>query len=486
MLQLMKTVGGLIKKAQNLLTEGRRFLVCRDYQNAVDILYEACNLFPQLYGEMAAECAEVYLLYGKSLVELERSNQTIFGGKNENAGDEGESEEEGDDDEADDQKTVEEKSEFDGVKESNENEPSEDKENVAVAAEASSGDENDEKKDEYQIQKLDKDGTSNGNGNRDEPGCSSIVEDNVEKTSAEVEETKKNDMLRLSEVRMTLGEVCALDEKYIEAVQEFTAALEILKEICAEDDRRLAEIYFQIGTASELNFNFEMAAENIKRAAKVLENRKRNFEEQLGTLTADDIDFSCKKEDIESEIKDLNEVLADIQQRLVDLNESQKNSDAIKQNLMELASKKCSVADETVGASIEKPNGHVASATDVSHLIRRPLKRASNGSSPENEAKRAKFVEEIAKNLDGNTKAENNCDQTKTNENDQKMSFEKSENSGLHSRIRSYTTWQNQPPLRDAFRMRPGRIQRTLPTIKLAGHVLKPRSTIFPERSAKA
>uniref|UniRef100_A0A915HRR9 Uncharacterized protein n=1 Tax=Romanomermis culicivorax TaxID=13658 RepID=A0A915HRR9_ROMCU len=47
--------------------------------------------------------------------------------------------------------------------------------------------------------------------------------------------------------------------------------------------------------------------------------------------------------------------------------------------------------------------------------------RASNGSSPENEAKRAKFVEEIAKNLDGNTKAENNCDQT--NENDQKMSI---------------------------------------------------------------
>jgi len=57
------------------------------------------------------------------------------------------------------------------------------------------------------------------------------------------EKTRLHALERLAEVRMTLGEVCALDDKFPEAITEFNEAQLLLGTCCPPDDRRLAETY---------------------------------------------------------------------------------------------------------------------------------------------------------------------------------------------------------------------------------------------------
>lgn len=60
------------KRGEELLVEGKRNLIIKDFQAAVDVLSEACSLLGMAYGEMAAECAEAYFKYGCALLELSK------------------------------------------------------------------------------------------------------------------------------------------------------------------------------------------------------------------------------------------------------------------------------------------------------------------------------------------------------------------------------------------------------------------------------
>lgn len=63
------------KRADQLLIDGKRHLIIKDFQVAVDVLGEACSLFGTIYSELDEKCAEAYFNYGCALLELSK-NQT--------------------------------------------------------------------------------------------------------------------------------------------------------------------------------------------------------------------------------------------------------------------------------------------------------------------------------------------------------------------------------------------------------------------------
>jgi len=67
------------KHAEQLLTDGKRHLIIKDYQVAVDVLSEACSLFGTIYSELDEKCAEAYFNYGCALLELSKNQISPVG-----------------------------------------------------------------------------------------------------------------------------------------------------------------------------------------------------------------------------------------------------------------------------------------------------------------------------------------------------------------------------------------------------------------------
>ncbi len=60
------------------LASGKRNLLVRDVNAAVDSFAESCQLLVQLYGETGKECGEAYFYYGKALLELARMERGVI------------------------------------------------------------------------------------------------------------------------------------------------------------------------------------------------------------------------------------------------------------------------------------------------------------------------------------------------------------------------------------------------------------------------
>ncbi|XP_043220910.1 protein HGV2-like isoform X2 [Amphibalanus amphitrite] len=61
------------------LVQGKRHLLVRDVNSAVNSLQEACRLLAEQYGETADPCGEAYFFYGKALLELSRIETGVLG-----------------------------------------------------------------------------------------------------------------------------------------------------------------------------------------------------------------------------------------------------------------------------------------------------------------------------------------------------------------------------------------------------------------------
>lgn len=67
------------KEATMLFLQGKRHLIVRDYQLAVEALAKACQLFGKIYSEHADEMADPYFYYGKALFEIARNESDVLG-----------------------------------------------------------------------------------------------------------------------------------------------------------------------------------------------------------------------------------------------------------------------------------------------------------------------------------------------------------------------------------------------------------------------
>lgn len=70
----------LIKDAATAISQGKRHLLVRDYNLAVVVLAQACELLVREHGETGDEMGELYLLYGRALLGLAREEAGVLGG----------------------------------------------------------------------------------------------------------------------------------------------------------------------------------------------------------------------------------------------------------------------------------------------------------------------------------------------------------------------------------------------------------------------
>jgi len=212
------------KRADQLLTDGKRHLIIKDYQVAVDVLSEACSLFGTIYSELDEKCAEAYFNYGCALLELSK-NQTSPVGL-----------EEKDDEENDGETSSEEMDSSNVANDNNKDSISNVTDEVEETVTDNVDDKPTEKENEVEGESSEKEETPVDGAEK--PDEEDVGEDDVNDLqiawemldlakviykNKDTEESK----LKLAEVLMKCGEVSIEDEKFETAIQDMTESLEI-------------------------------------------------------------------------------------------------------------------------------------------------------------------------------------------------------------------------------------------------------------------
>ncbi|XP_026815358.1 protein HGV2-like [Rhopalosiphum maidis] len=363
------------KRAEQLLTDGKRHLIIKDFQVAVDVLSEACSLFGTIYSELDEKCAEAYFNYGCALLELSKNQISPVGleEKDEEENDDETSTEEMDSNNVtneDNKVSITdvinevEKEETDNV---DDNKSTEKKENLPEETLV------DVKENEVgEEQSIEKENLSVDEGEK--PDEEDVGEDDVNDLqiawemldlakviykNKDTEESK----LKLAEVLMKCGEVSIEDEKFDTAIQDMTESLEIRRLLLPEDSRIIAETLFQLGIAQELGGSGEQAIELLSEAVTVLNHKIKTLE-----------NMNNDSDIIKAEIAEVKSIIPEIQEKIVDIKERKKAA--------------VSALLAAVGASnLATTNGETSStikqASNISHLVRkRPKQEETADAAP--------------------------------------------------------------------------------------------------------
>ncbi|KAL0107903.1 hypothetical protein PUN28_014877 [Cardiocondyla obscurior] len=404
-----------IKDAATAISQGKRHLLVRDYHLAVAVLARACELLAQEHGETGDEMGELYLLYGRALLGLAREEAGVLGGGVPGS-------EEASQDEQGEEEEEEEETEEGAVTENNHtteapytNGKEEDKQETTEKEAEKKEDSKDAKdvkdteteKDE-KTEESDKTADSKieqKNKQKEEiPGCSrdfdqhnggasgsglnkkddEAEEEDVEKENDEDEinnlqiawevlELAKLVLVKrgppgwkfLAEAYRLLGEVAMEGSNHESALIDFKACLNLLEKMTPRDHRAIAEIHYQLGLAHAMANNFDISVEQFNEASALLEAKIV----YLKTLQDDPPQSDDPFYTVEGEIKELQELLPEIQEKIADIKDLKKEANVLK-DIKEERLNGCSSDGEAneasgSGSSTSKP------ASDISHLIRR-------------------------------------------------------------------------------------------------------------------
>ncbi|XP_046959603.1 protein HGV2 [Vanessa cardui] len=365
--------------AEELLAAGRRHLAVRDYNAATESLAKACELLAKTHGDVADECAEAYLWYGKALLGLSREESGVLGGGVPGANNEEEEENEEENGE-------------NGEEAPKENEQDVEMPNEKVEKIEAESTTKDEEVASSTAEIEEKPGTSNGDQN-DESIANLDNEEDVdnlqlawemlELSRSILQKRGSTARAQLADAHLALGEVALESETYDKAVLDMVSCLEIQKELYRSDDRRIAETHYQIGLANSLASNFEDAITHFKNAANILESRIKTLENPSAVAE----DATVKKYSIadpfysvEDELKELKGLLPEIQEKIQDMMDYK--AEMIKRVRETLCpSNGEGSSSGGPGAAPSKPSAPKAAPSDISHLIKRKRKNSDEDTS---------------------------------------------------------------------------------------------------------
>ncbi|XP_043220913.1 nuclear autoantigenic sperm protein-like isoform X4 [Amphibalanus amphitrite] len=327
------------------LVQGKRHLLVRDVNSAVNSLQEACRLLAEQYGETADPCGEAYFFYGKALLELSRIETGVLGNALDGVpeGDdadtsqtedpeklsestEGDEEEDGDDEEAEDAP----------VKEDGEGETKED-----AGEEAKDGDKGEEDGAEGE---EGADTTKEGDTSRD---CDTEEGEEGEGDGAKEGDDEEEDVpniqlawevlelakiiftrqakdkpsdLKLSEVYQKLGEVSIEAENYSQAVDDLGNCLTIQKKHLDADDRLIAETHYHLGVAHSLANQYSEAIAAFQASVDTILARVQRLQRQiLDRENGKKIEHEDPFYKEENEIKELEDLIPDMKEKIADM-----------------------------------------------------------------------------------------------------------------------------------------------------------------------
>ncbi|XP_011503228.1 PREDICTED: nuclear autoantigenic sperm protein [Ceratosolen solmsi marchali] len=396
------------------ISQGKRHLLVRDYSMAVTALAQGCGMLAVQHGEISDELGEPYLFYGRSLLCLSREEAGVLGagvpGTDDTEEEEGEEEGEEDESSEKDKEDNEEQKLTEGTTsklnsdEKHENRTVEQMPSSSSAvtlnniAESSSSLSNSKNYIAGSSKILNgKASTSTHNGDSLENGDDDADEDENDEDDDsssnlqlawEVLELAKIILLKrgpsgwkhLAEAHRLLGEVAMESGNQPGALADLYACLDLLHRIESVDPRSMAETHYQLGLAYSLGNEFDASIEQFKKATSLLESRIQDLEMMTDSPKSDDPFYT-----IEGEIKELKELLPEIQDKITDMRDfKQQACKLLIQGIKnQVASGSCSNGAGPSGecgpsssssTSTSAVSREVKPASDISHLVRKKRK----------------------------------------------------------------------------------------------------------------
>ncbi|KAK8372759.1 hypothetical protein O3P69_015515 [Scylla paramamosain] len=132
-----------------------------------------------------------------------------------------------------------------------------------------------------------------------------------------------------AQIRLSLGEVCMESEDYEGAINEFEQCLQMQESVLEKDDRPLAERHHQLGLCTASWTTLDSAVSHFTAAVDVIQLKIKNLQARVTEKNSwskerRDKDLAESKDVFyteEGEIEDLQQLLPDIQLKIVDMKE---------------------------------------------------------------------------------------------------------------------------------------------------------------------
>ncbi|XP_057300219.1 protein HGV2-like [Hydractinia symbiolongicarpus] len=291
-----------VKTLQELMSAGKRHLICGEYQVALDCFVGLCEKLANVYGQTADECAEAYLYYGKTLLELARLENGVLGMKEAPEDDEEEEEDVNDDEDGEtEQENQEDEIKTEKPKDEHSNKDAKDAGNENVTTEK--GQSKSENENGSEIAKTKNESKESSSTTETKEEADSKLEDSGEEDVSNMQlawemfeltaficirmlkmgsKKEKEAKLTLAEAKYGLAQISLETEHYMEAKNDFTDCLEYYKEVLDDPtDRRLAEVHYNIALSVSFDKQFDEAIKQYKCAVELLEKRVANLEEKV-------------------------------------------------------------------------------------------------------------------------------------------------------------------------------------------------------------
>merc|ERR1712210_288723 len=284
--------------AKELLAEGKRDLLVHAIPDAVTNCSKACEIMVKQKGEMAAECAEAYFYYGKSLLELSRVESGVLG----NALDGVDMETMTTDERSEIEEKVADALELNFEKHD-------------VVARAHTGDNTEEETEEDEVME----GEQVGDEMETDAEKAEAEAGNLEQAwqmfdLAKVIYGKAGDVAKECESLTFLGEVSLENSNFKQAVEDLTLCLTKRIKALPADSRSIAETHYQLGVAQAHCADYADAEKSLAAAVAVLNTRIANLKKMESS------------ENITKELADLTLLCTEIKERAADHKEMQKGT----------------------------------------------------------------------------------------------------------------------------------------------------------------
>merc|ERR1712025_615804 len=337
------------------LSEGKRHLLVGEIPDALSSLALACELLSKQFGETHKECADAYLYYGKSLLDMARLEIGVLGNALEGVQEGGDI---GNDSRIEDPKqmTEDERSAVETkVKEALDyNYQTCELEKEQMEAENATDDEIEEgeKSSQDASVPMEEDPVDEQKTNEvlpttteekvddgeEEPGnlqqswemfelAKLIYKREVETEAAE----KKLDIVKkISDSLLHLGEISIENENYELALGDIGECLKMRQDNFPADSRSIAEAHYQLGMAQSQSGLFTEAKASLTMANEVLQARlaglkKMESSEFLGKEIADLTELI---KEVEEKVADIEEMKAQVIKKMKSLNKEDGNPSA--------------------------------------------------------------------------------------------------------------------------------------------------------------
>ncbi|OIW23642.1 hypothetical protein CONLIGDRAFT_562372, partial [Coniochaeta ligniaria NRRL 30616] len=320
----------------------------KNYDEAAEIYAQAAEMQAEMNGEMSPENAEILFLYGRTLFKVGQSKSDVLGGKAPAAGEGG-------------AKKSKKGKKTAGVKAAGE---AVEEKVASIAEEATKTEESTEKKPLFQFtgdenfdESDDEDDEAEGEEGEDDDDLGVAfeildlsrvlflkrLEAEQQRTGSEGGKGKDADegdspavrhiKERLGDTHDLLAEISLENERYTDAIKDSRESLKYKQELYTEESELVAEAHFKLSLALEFASVTHTQDENAEAEAKPVDQDMRDeaAKELQAAIDSTKLKLQAKQVDLATlhspedneltrqQIADVQEVIADMEQRLIEL-----------------------------------------------------------------------------------------------------------------------------------------------------------------------